>query len=177
MALEIYSMDQLQTLIRTGELPFGTGGTATHKTMGVIDSQFTPVGNVGAGEDDLMSYTLPADTLNADGKAIRVTASGSGNGIDNVNLKFHFGSLAYTFHGLASVGSWWFNALILRSSTGNQRRLYIAHAEPTGVTTSTDGTASQDETGSIVVKFTGENTSDASDDAGSQSLMLIEVLN
>ncbi len=177
MALEIYSMDQLQTLIRTGELPFGGEGTAAYKTMGVIDSQFTPVGNVGTGEDDLMSYTLPANTLSANGKGIRVTASGLGNGIDNSTLKFHFGSFAYTLHGLTSIEIWWFSALILRSSAGNQRRLYTAHAEPTGVTTSTDGTASQDETGAIIVKFTGENISDASDDAVSQSLMLIEVLN
>lgn len=44
---------------------------------GVLDYQHTPVGNVGTGWDQLMSYVLPAERCDVVGKGIRFTALGS----------------------------------------------------------------------------------------------------
>ena len=37
----------------------------------------TAVGNVGTGTDNLISYTMPADTLNINGYFVRITAWGT----------------------------------------------------------------------------------------------------
>lgn len=46
------------------------------RVSGVVDSQFTPIGNTGAGPDTLMTYTLPANSLAVDGDSLRITAWG-----------------------------------------------------------------------------------------------------
>ncbi len=176
MAIEIYSMDQLQTLIRTGELPFGTGGTATHKSMGVIDSQFTVVGTVGSGVDDLMSYILPANTLDVDGKAIRITAWGDGTGVDSVEVIFHFGTNTKLLFANAGTFGWYLSAIVSRIEAGIQ----------TGITLSGSGsvifaqdldTPLEDETADILIKLTGENTENTTDNAVKQQGMTVEILN
>ncbi len=153
---------------------FSTGGSDTHKAMGVIDYQDTTVGNVGSGEDDLMSYTLPANTLNSDGKAIRVTAWGTGNGVDNINLRFHFGSDITAFHGASPIIQWMVILIVARSATSVQKGSGLLQASnPVALNIN----ATEDETSGIVVKFTGQNLSDTSDNAVQQAGMMIEVLN
>jgi hypothetical protein len=58
-----------------------------------LSGQFTSLGNVGSGEDTLMSYTLPAGTLSADGMAVRVTAFGTyAANTNSKNVKGYVGS-------------------------------------------------------------------------------------
>lgn len=123
MSIEIYSMDQLQTLIRTGELPFGTGGTATHKPMGVIDSDITSVAKAEDGV--LMTYTLPANTLDVNGKAVRVTAWGIGSASINVTINFRIAGTVISTLALTDADFYWrFSILIVR--TGSSAQVYVS---------------------------------------------------
>lgn len=156
---------------------FSTGGSATHKAMGVIDSQYTVVGNVGAGVDDLLSYTLPANTLDADGKVIRITAWGRGNNTDNVSLAFVFGASSRNLISSVASLQWWAQVTMVRTGVGTQHGgIGFMNGNVAALGTGYTGT-SEDETGAIVIKFTGENLSDASDDAVTQQGMIVEVLN
>ncbi len=157
---------------------FSTGGSDTHKAMGVIDLQFTPVGNVGAGEDDLMSYTLPANTLDADGKAIRIIAWGTGNNADSVRLKMYFGAVPRTIVNSAPTGQWYVTVIIVRTSAGNQGGgVHLVEDSLSSASAYLPAALTEDETAGIIIQFTGENITDASDDAVRQLGMIVEILN
>ncbi len=202
MSIIVYSMDELNRLIREGSLPletpvlnnatgslngvmgslaagveFATGGTATHLVMGVIDTQHTPVGNVGAGEDDLMSYTLPANTLDTNGKAIRVLAWGLGNGSDVVTLKVYFGGgLVATLTSGVTLTNWTLVLTIIRTGAATQSAS-ICYLAGTSRQVGFVATPSETLSGTVIVKITGENTTDATNDAISQIAMITELLN
>src|SRR5262245_47114153 len=82
----------------------------------------TGVGNVGAGEDDLMTYTLPANSLFA-GKGVRVLAWGTGANNNNAKtLKFYFGTVALVNTALTNNQSdrWFIQAIIIATGTDAQ---------------------------------------------------------
>lgn len=111
--------------------------TATN-ILRVASSQYTAVGNVGGGTDNLMGYTVPANTLNADGDVIRIT--GAGTIANNANAK----QLSFTFPGsggctwsLASLpasvaGAWFFEGTIQRTASNAQRCTYELRVINTG---------------------------------------------
>lgn len=63
------------------------------KVGGIIHNAFAAVGNVGTGEDTLLSFPLPANTLSADGMSVRLTAyiTFAANA-NNKTLKVKFGA-------------------------------------------------------------------------------------
>lgn len=158
----------------------GTSSTTYATGSGVLNSNITAVGNVGAGEDDLMTYTVPANVLSANGKAIKVTGSFTvTNNANAKTLKFYWNAVAVLSLPLqASIGTpATAECYIYRTSSGNQR-IYgtITHADATGTVPfcnfgNTTGTAT--DTGTIVLKFTA--TATTNDDI-SQKTMLVEVL-
>lgn len=165
----------LTTVVK--DATFATGGTETHKPMGMIETNTTAVGNVGAGEDDLMSYTIPANTLDTDGKAIRITAWGAGNGADNVTIKWHFGGTEeWTIVSAATRTSWEASVYITR--TGASAQVMLGRASANGaVVNPVNATGIIDTTANIITKFTGENTADTTNDAVTQLGMIVEILN
>ena len=160
-----------------GLTKYHMGGSADEdlQVPGVVDKQDTAVGNVGAGEDDLMSYTMPADLLDVDAKAIRVTGFGLGNGADNVTLKFHFGGTTITMNSGSAVGTWYATIIVMRTGATTQ----------TGMSHFSIGTSSAAKligpsetlSGTVVIKFTGENTTDTTNDAVTQTGMIVEIIN
>src|SRR3989304_6237042 len=75
-----------------------TNWNANHAYAGGAD------GDVGAGTDDLMSYTLPAATLGTDGQVLRVTVWGITAG--NANAKtivFNFGATTGTINAVTAA--------------------------------------------------------------------------
>ena len=161
---------------------FATGGTATHKAMGVISVNTTAVGNVGAGEDDLMSYTLPANTLDANGKAIRITTWGYtvGTGVANDTIKFYFGSAAtvtlYASDYSTATKYWRASIIIVRTGASAQDMLidFLHEEAPTHVVSHVTDT--EDTTGTIGIKFTGQCANSTDNDV-TQEGMIIEILN
>ena len=153
---------------------------ASHEPIGVLDSQFTQVGNEGSGEDQLMIYTLPANTLDADGKAIRIKAFGSTETTGKlVTLKFHFGATAISIFAAKGDDSWIAEATVVRDASGSQAVRIIArlNGSPAISEVLAAGSPSETDTGTIIMKFTGENTTDAVSDAITQKAMITEILN
>lgn len=118
----------------------------------------TNVGNVGAGEDNLQTYTVPADTLYT-GRAIDIKAWGScANNANAKTVKLYFGSLALLSHNLtiSQAGTWRINATVI--ATGDNTQGYSATLLQGGTTTLmnvTSGTHTQNDGSSIVIKCTG----------------------
>lgn len=152
-------------------LVVGTGiqvgtGTGRQKVDGVLSTNTTAVGNVGAGEDDLQSYTLPANSLvtteagiefnfifqcagNANNKRFRIYAGGT---------KIWDSQAGFTLSSAVVHVSGW----ISRTGSNAQHAVVTPHTlaslpSTAGVTITT---LALTETSSIVLKATGEATSD-----------------
>lgn len=132
------------------------------KVMGKAYANFTPVGNVGTGEDDLMSYALPASALNANLRTIKVRAWGTtANNANAKTLKLHFGSAVILTKSLtiSVAGVWVLEATIGRVGSNSQRASAFLlehgqtpHAEQSAPT--------QADSGAITIKVTGQGTAD-----------------
>ncbi len=156
---------------------FSTGGSETHKAMGVIDSQHIAIGNTAVLNVfvDLMSYILPADTLDADGKAIRVTMFGSGNNSDTVSLLFSFGSTNITLESGVAILTWMAQVMIIRQGASLQTIGIMMLDDQ--LTEAFQEDTTEDETSSLVIRCQGKNTNDTSADAIVQNGMIVEILN
>ncbi len=143
---------------------------------GVLFTDHTTVGNVGAGEDDLMSYTLPAGTLSSDGDAIRITGRFSGNGVDNTIVRVYLGTTVIdTVLGSGVVIATGFvELLIIR--TGATTQILTGHSVKDNASLTLAGTTAETLSGALVVKFTGENQTDTTSNAIRQDYMLIEFI-
>jgi len=174
-----------------GDLTFDAGaGTENAHPSGIIELNVTPVGNVGGGTDDLMTYTLPANTLSRNLMALRITARGTIAGADaNRTVLLSFGGTTISFNGIldSAVSSaytkWWFEALIVRTGVGAQT-YFEAGGQSYINTFSTgndpghklNGTLSKDETAAIIIKVTGNSANVTNNDI-TQELLMVEVLN
>jgi len=154
-----------------------TGGTGSGSARvgGTLHSNGTAVGNVGAGEDDLMSYTLPADTLDANGDALVIRASGT-NAVGNKNstVKIFWDGGGTTLETVATGSNWQIEIVLIR--TGASTGLGYARYTSTATTAATSFASTASFAGTIVIKFTGENLADATNDVVTQEVMLIEYL-
>ena len=154
----------------------GSGGATL---VGVANSQTTTVGNIGAGTDDLMTYTLPANSLSSDGKAVRVTATGDFAANANTKtLAFVFGATTVTVNASTAAPNnrrWFVTAIIYRTGASAERLTGLASIT-TGIETVFDEAPVDATTGTIVIKFTGNSAASATDDVR-QFSMLVEFLN
>jgi hypothetical protein len=90
--------------------------------LGVASKNVTPVGNVDGGEDNLMTYSLPANALSADGMGIEVISFGTfaANG-NNKTVTQYFGSTALATDASAtSAGRWYSQFFIIRTGATAQ---------------------------------------------------------
>jgi hypothetical protein len=158
----------------------GTGsGVAT--LVGVAHVNTTAVGNVGTGADDLMTYTLPANSLSANGKAVRVTAWGTT--ANNANAKivaFRFDGNGPVFSMTSSIsGTWKLSAIIIKTGSNAQDFVVeLAEAQLTSMVTPKQqisiGTLAKTDTAAIAIKLQGDATAD---NDIVQEGMIVEFLN
>ena len=145
---------------------------------GVANSPFTDVGNVGTGEDTLQTFTLPANALNANGKAIRIRATFVVANNNNVKtVKLHFGATVIASSGPSDLLQnlvVYFDVIVVRTGASAQRSTAL-RVEGTGVLLIRK-TPAEDTTGAIVIKGTGETETNVSNDVIQES-MLVEFLN
>jgi lysophospholipase L1-like esterase len=125
----------------------------------------TAVGNVGAGEDNLITFSVPAGILAAAGRVIRVVQSGSfANTAAAKTHKIYFGATAVNTGGFPTnlAGTWhceWWAA-----STGTDaqliRGLFTVQttSAPAYVTVPIRATTTEDDGAAIVIKCTGTAT-------------------
>lgn len=81
--------------ISKSDITIQAGGCSTCdiKLNGTLHVDMTAVGNVGAGEDTLISYTMPADVLNEDLQFIEIIAFGTAaDNANNKQIKLKFGT-------------------------------------------------------------------------------------
>lgn len=138
------------------------------------------VGNVGTGEDDLVTYSLPANTLSQDGNGVRVTAWGDIAGVSGTKvIKIYFGTqnIGQITIGGSDVHAWRATATVWLTATANQdyESSILESDSAVGFTNTqiANGSTTQDETAAITIKCTGEATND--DDIVQEGL-LVEFL-
>lgn len=158
------------------------GGTAYASLGGTIYASSTEVGNIGGGEDDLMTYTLPANTLARNNSYIEIE---TGFFIDavgsNKTVKCYFGSTTFYDSGAQAVGSnTWIQirAVIMRiGATSQIATSQVVSSNTSNMLTRADTTAmSETLSNNLTVKCTG-TSSGASTNAVLQKLMTIKWYN
>ena len=153
----------LMQALRDNPVAIAEGASGAPLITGAVYNLFsdiTEVGNVGAGEDDLMSYTLPANKLSVNGDRLRVTAYFKGNNIDNVTAKFYFGSASdAVFPGAIPLPTFVSLKIVIdifRVDGTNQRMPVISY-KGAAIARQSGASAAETLSGAIVLKFTGNN--------------------
>lgn len=130
---------------------------------GVLETNTTEVGNVGVGEDNLMTYTLPGFSLQKTGDSVRIRAAGVfAANANNKNVKLYFGaSVIVTTGALGFNGTEWsIDAIVMRDGATAQKASgnLITNDALLPVTTNYIAPG-ETMTGNITIKCTGEGTS------------------
>ena len=169
-----------ETVLR-GQVKGGAGtGTGQPAMIGTLSVNTTAVGNVGAGTDDLMTYTLPADSLSANAKGIEVFACGTvANNANAKTVGFNFGAELRNFSiDTGSVLYWEIRAKVFRTSANNQKWFINMSAGSSGAGTTNFkrfiSTSTETDTAAITIKCTGIGTAD---NDIVQEMMLIKFIN
>jgi hypothetical protein len=127
----------------------------------------TPVGNVGGGEDDLMSYVLPADSLNVAKRGLRITAWGSfANTLDTKTLRLYFGSVVIleTNFDILTAGVWRVSAEVISKGVDSQEAVAQllttlgSGSPPIALNDLELSSPTQDDGSAITIKCTGAAT-------------------
>lgn len=144
------------------------GSASTGKIGGSVGApNVTAVGNITTGEDDLMTYTIPASALNAAGRYIEIIAMGTyANSASAKTLIFKVATTNVMSVSLpASVaGSWRVCIYGVRTGANAQEwhcrldSVGAASTDPAGFGEYDITATTETETSTIATKFTGTGT-------------------
>jgi len=158
------SVNILDSIISQSNITVLVGDTSTAIALGgVLTADTTPVGNIGTGEDTLITYSLLANSINAFHDHIDITAYGIvAANANNKTIKLKIGTTTIldTTAVAANSGSWTIEAKIIRKADGTQQSIAKMISDNTSITnfaTYTD--VSEDLTTNLAVFCTGEATS------------------
>jgi hypothetical protein len=153
------------TGVRASQFNPKIGGTTSYGIApGVAYKLAGSAGNIGTGEDNLMSYTLPANAMNAASRGVRITAYGyTATNANAKTLRVYFGatligSLSLT---IGQFSSWRCDGEVLWEA-GSLMRATMQIIQG-GTVTKFDckgTTVTHDPTTSALVRVTGEATAD-----------------
>lgn len=148
-------------------------GTARPSLIGVVLVSSTAVASATAGPNDLITATLPADSLIAASRGLRITAGGTTtNNADAKTLTLNFGSQEVLTQAMTvnEANTWEIEAIVLRTGASTQD-VFAKVTQLTGTAlrkgTFTAGT--QTETGAIIIKCTATEEI-------TQEFLLVEAL-
>jgi hypothetical protein len=132
-------------------------------------SSVTAAGNVGAGEDDLFSYTLPASTFSADTQTIQANFAGFiiGHASGTRTIKIYFGGTnIFTSGALAETTncSWTASVLLIRSSSSAVKYRVDFVRRTTTSTMTVSAVTGLTLTNTQIFKVTGESSTAADND-------------
>ena len=124
----------------------------------------TAVGNVGTGEDDLRTYSVPAATLAVDGDHLAFEAAGTfAATANNKRIKVKFGAATLFDTGVLAItaaGDWYVTGLVIRTGATTQKCVTRFSCTDAALPTATDyTTAAETLSGAVTLKLTGEATS------------------
>mgnify|MGYP001558195178 CR=1 FL=1 len=152
------------------------GASASQVSVsGVLLQSTTAVGNVGGGEDDLISLTVPAKVLSANGDRLRVT--GIFTFAANANTKTtrgYFGATKVAELAASTSGSA-VRAVVIITRTAAATQQAWGTIELTGGSGTLFSTPAETLSGTVAMKFTGQSAASATDDI-IQKEMVIEYL-
>lgn len=161
-----------------GTLLIAAGASTRSTTVGgTLNINTTAVGNVGGGTDTLITYTLPANVLNATARTIRVYAWGTtANNANAKTLTLDVGSQTVMTQALTTsiAGTWRIEALVCRNGSNTQDIFAELLQLATIIHKQTLTAGTQTDTATIVIKCTGAATTD---NDIVQEGMIVEVLN
>ena len=124
-----------------------------------LSSQYTSVGNVGAGVDDLMTYTLPAGKLASDGDRLEIRASiTTANNANTKNLDVLFSGSVLSLGSLAAQDEISIIYEAIRRNSGSVRVSLQLVRNSGSVQYPTDMGVTL--ANAAVIKFTGEGVAD-----------------
>ena len=161
----------------TPAIAAGLGGSAVNPA-GVLSVNTTSNGNTAVtSEEILMSYSLPAKTLSATGKGIKIRAWGTtAANADNKTIKLYFGSAVITTPTAATNNKGWEVELeVFRTGSGTQVVFGKGQVDTTNVTPLVT-TGTETDTGAITIKVTGTAGTANANDIVAKGL-IIEMLN
>lgn len=132
-------------------------------TAAVLDVNVTEVGNVGTGEDDLITYSVAGNTLDTNEQYLHFVAAGSfaANG-NNKRVRVYLGAtLLFDTGAVAFNGAdWVIEGWIVREAAAVQKCLVKFNSSSALLAASSDYVgAAEDLTGALTLKLTGEATS------------------
>lgn len=141
------------------------GGSAIEAPVGgTLNMNITPVGNVGAGEDILITYSLVSNTLNIDKDYLDIQAWGTtAANANNKRIKLKFDSLIVLDTGVvaANNASWLINCKIIRLTANTQQIMASIISDSALIINSATFTnGSQDLATSLNIFCTGEAVND-----------------
>lgn len=142
----------------SGTVQAGTG-TATATVCGTLTTNTTQVGtDADLLEKDLWTYDLPANTLSADGKGIRITAWGSGAANANSKtIRGHWGATVVVLQGASINASGW-RVVYEVVRTGASAQVGQGNLWANALTSINVPVApAEDTSGAITIKVTGQN--------------------
>lgn len=142
----------------------------------VINSNVTAVGNVGAGEDDLMTHTIDVTNhMGQNGDSLTIYASGQeNNSMGPGTLKCILGSTTIFSNDEVMMSEWFAEIKILRIGQSDQVAYWQLNDTSGEITTNTGVTALAENLASNkVFKFTGEGGDGMSNDEVTQEYMTI----
>ncbi|MBV9984493.1 hypothetical protein [Bradyrhizobium sp.] len=156
------------------------GNSATSvRAGGQIAAQVTPTGTgADTTEDILQTFSLPANTLDAVGRRIRITAYGTfGADANSKTVRVYFGTVAYNSGALTGNGVGWAITLDVWK-TGSNTQGYGTSGLYYGasIVSAGAGTLSQTDTAAITIKVTGQNGAAVPNDIICTA-MFIEMIN
>lgn len=150
--------------------------TATVRFVEPIYRNRTAVTTSGAGEQTLMSYTLPGSTLNNGGQ-IRVTAEGTITGaLGNKDLSFYLGSKQIVLYSATATTADWRVEVIITATGGitAQNYSYKAWNGTAMIEGYTTGTVDTNAAAGLLLRMTG-NPANAGDTM-TQNLLIVETM-
>lgn len=129
--------------------------------------------STGTSEQDLMTYAMPAHTLNQNAKGLRIRAYGvTGATANNKTMKLYFGSVSIATPAAATNAKGWALEMeVYRTGVSAQVVVATGIVDVTPVTPSVT-TATATETSAITIKVTGTDGTSAANDIVAKALIV-----
>lgn len=183
----LFSMTTAGVITLNSDLAVTEGGTGASTIAGArtnlrmvtpLNVNTSAVGNVGAGEDDLITYTVPGGTLGTDGDVLEFVASGTiANNVNAKRIRVYLGTDLLFDTGAAGIPisaaiDWEIDGRIIRTGATTQKAIVKLETNNSTLAVSCDYTTpTRTLANNQTLKLTGEAVND---NDISQELLLVK---
>lgn len=160
------------------DVSIASDGTLVGNVVKRLTTDTTAGASVGAGETTLVQYSVPAATLDVNGKALEFTVYGAT--VNNANaktLRVYFGATLIGTFTLAvnSANLWVVRGELVRTGAATQiGRSSIQHTDAAPLVPVSSGAPTETLSGAVLLKVTGQATTNGDI---TEALLIVKVLN